>query len=64
MLKTEILLYNELTKLMYSKTVYCTVLVRKRNNSCVAPLATLVPQNPHSLLIAYIPQLHSNLLLS
>ncbi len=35
MLKTEILLYSELTELIYSKIAYCTVLVSK---------PTLIPQ--------------------
>ncbi len=44
MSKTEIFLYNELTELIYSKIVYGTVLVSKRNDFCIAPLATLGPQ--------------------
>ncbi len=40
----EIRLYNELTKLINGKITYCTVLVSKRNDSCVASLAMLVPQ--------------------
>ncbi len=44
MLKTEILLYNELTELIYSKVAYYTMLVSKRNDSRIAPFATLFPQ--------------------
>ncbi len=45
MSKTEILLYNEFTELIYGKIAYCTELVGKQNDLCVAPLAMLVPQN-------------------
>ncbi len=44
MSKTEICLYNELTELIYSKIAYSTVLVSRRNDLCVAPLAALAPQ--------------------
>ncbi len=41
MSNTEILLCIELTELIYSEIAYCTVLVSKRNDSCVALLVTL-----------------------